>query len=109
MSPPAGGHRADGDIAVYFNDSGEVAHAGLVRGDLIRSKWGGIGHVWDYSTFEVPIGYGNRVQRFEPLPLREVLEACANCRGGRARSQARRRRPTSSVGMRSLRWMGSES
>ena len=48
---------------------------GWCAGELVRSKWGAVGHVWDHPLFEVPSGYGTRVRYFAPVALANAIDA----------------------------------
>jgi hypothetical protein len=69
---------ADGDIAIYFDDSGKPTHAALRRKGRFISKWGGRGilaHVWSHGVYEVPGNYGNDVRVFEPVSKEHAIRA----------------------------------
>jgi hypothetical protein len=69
----------DGRLVVYFRNDKPV-HAGIVRGNQIRSKWG-IGHLWEHGLWEVPSSYGDRVERCNiarPEQLQPQFEAYAS-------------------------------
>lgn len=67
--------RKENDVIVYFYDHGRVAHSGRVCGPLVRSKWGGSGHVWDHATFEVPSSCGSQVRCFTPPSTEAAIAA----------------------------------
>jgi hypothetical protein len=68
----------DGDVVLYFDADGHPAHAGIVQGPLVVSKWGA-GHIWKHAVFEIPASYGvevrfyRRIARDEALRLFEVF------------------------------------
>lgn len=55
-----------GNIALYF-DSDRLTHSGIVRANVICSKWGD-GHVWDHGALEVPKSYGARTEYYNAPP-----------------------------------------
>lgn len=60
----------DGDVVLYYRD-GTAAHAGLVKGGLVISKWG-CGHLWLHDFYEVPARYGNDLRYFRPITRGEA-------------------------------------
>jgi hypothetical protein len=62
----------DGDLIIYSTDT-EIVHAGVVRGQGVRSKWGKA-YVWDHATFEIPTEYGRSVRYFASQPREVTLE-----------------------------------
>lgn len=57
---------ADTAIVVYFNASGEPAHAGVLRGEDVVSKWG-TGLLYVHPLAEVPITYGDEYRIYDRL------------------------------------------
>jgi hypothetical protein len=69
---------SDGDIAIYFDNTGKPTHAALFRKGRFVSKWGGRGilaHVWSHGVCEVPANYGNDIRLFEPLSTEAAIRA----------------------------------
>ena len=63
----------DGDEVIYYATDGEIAHAGNVRGQGVRSKWG-TSYIWEHGTFEIPAEYGWNVRYFASRPVEVYLE-----------------------------------
>jgi hypothetical protein len=69
---------SDGDIAIYFDDTGKPTHAALRREGRFISKWGGrcvLAHVWSHGVYEVPGNYGNDIRIFEPVSKEDATRA----------------------------------
>ena len=60
------------DLIVYFKD-GQPIHAGKIRKNRVRSKWG-TGLLLEHEIYEVPELYGNTVRLFEPISLENCIE-----------------------------------
>jgi len=66
----------DGDVIVYFDDTGKPRHAGKSIAGRVISKWGdGCTHIWTHGLWEVPNDYGNLVRFFQPLRRDQVVAA----------------------------------
>jgi hypothetical protein len=64
----------EGDLILYFDPSGRIKHAGLIRGNgRVESKWGR-GGLFQHDIFEVPASYGTNVKYFRRVPLEQALE-----------------------------------
>ncbi len=64
---------ADGVVIIYRNGH-SIAHAGIVRGDGVVSKWG-MAHTWRHPVLQVPSSYGSETQCVSPLSRPEAWAA----------------------------------
>jgi hypothetical protein len=72
---------SDGDIAIYFDDTGKPTHAARWCQGGFVSKWGGRGilaHIWSHGTYEVPGDYGDDVRIFAPVAKEDAIRAYRN-------------------------------
>jgi hypothetical protein len=64
---------ADNDLVLY-HDGQQYAHAGLVYGDRVLSKWG-TGLLWLHGTHEVPTSCGSTISYYRAVNPEEALAA----------------------------------
>jgi hypothetical protein len=64
----------NGDVVLYFNDAGQLQHAGVIidAPGRIRSKWAR-GEVHEHDLWEVPLSYGNFVEACVPPSVLRIL------------------------------------
>ena len=63
--------KVDGDLVIYSNQTG-IAHAGIVRGHGVHSKWG-TGYAWEHGTLEIPAGYGSTVSYYASASIKSSV------------------------------------
>ncbi|HEX9466262.1 MAG TPA: hypothetical protein VGB82_26995 [Alphaproteobacteria bacterium] len=69
------GDAQEGDTIVYQENEKPV-HAGvIVGGDLVRSKWGDGGRLFEHPMLEVPASYGDTVTRCRAIARADALKA----------------------------------
>jgi hypothetical protein len=62
-----------GALVLYYSGS-SLSHSGVLRGNLIHSKWGRC-HTWEHGLFELPQSYGAEALYFQPPPVGVALDA----------------------------------
>jgi hypothetical protein len=64
----------NGDVVLYFNDDGQLQHAGVIidAPGRIRSKWGQA-EVHEHDLWEVPLSYGNFAEAYVPPSAMRIL------------------------------------
>jgi hypothetical protein len=72
LQPITADEAADGDLVLYSDERGRPAHAGIVQGRLVVSKWGE-GHIWKHPVFEIPASYGVEVRVYRRITRDEAL------------------------------------
>ena len=60
-----------GALILYRNHA-EIAHAGLVSGSRVISKWG-TGHLWLHALLEVPVSYGDGTSFYAAPSMNDML------------------------------------
>ena len=61
-----------GDVILYRNE-GALMHAGIVEGDIIRSKWGMEGSIYRHSTFSIPRRFGSEIAFFQVAEHEDLI------------------------------------
>jgi hypothetical protein len=57
----------DGDLVVYFHDDDSVAHAGVVHGELVRSKWRAKGRSGTMAFGRFPLAMARQCGTTRPM------------------------------------------
>lgn len=73
LTPVTNDATRDGDVILYQREN-NIAHAGILRDDLVNSKWG-LGHLWSHDILEVPETFGNPAGFFRPISRAAAVEA----------------------------------
>lgn len=60
------------DDLVFYRDTHQITHAGVVAADRIISKWGA-GHLWLHRLLEVPASYGNTTSFYAGITPQDAL------------------------------------
>lgn len=60
------------DDLVFYHDTHQITHAGVVAADRIISKWG-TGHLWLHRLIEVPASYGNTTSFYAGITPQDAL------------------------------------